>query len=167
MGLLEKPDTSRSTVDAARFNEKGIEETRRRHFDEGIEALRAAIRSDRKQPAYWNNLGSVYLTIDKPILASRCFRRAIGIDPNNALAWYNLGAARDALLDYDGAIENYARALELDPSLRNVSKNPSVVNNTHMAAISLTLYRKQAGALGAPLSSPGSHTEGRPAERQK
>lgn len=139
--------------EAERLNELGIKETRSSHFDEAIAHFKQAIRSDPRRPLYWNNLGSVYLSIGKYGPAVRAFQKAIRIDPNYAPAHYNLGAARDALLDYDRAVGSYARAFELDPALSDPVNNPPVVNNTHLTAVHLLIYQRQIGALGAALES--------------
>ena len=94
----------------------------------------------------WNNLGTAYLAMDKRSSAESAFKKAIHLDPNYALAHYNLGAVHDASLEYDAAVLSYARALELDPKLLDPAVNPTIVNNTHLAAVHLLLYNRQAGA---------------------
>ena len=150
----DRPEGGKAIVgESARWNEEGIRQTRARHFNEAIDAFKKAIDADKRQPILWNNLGSVYLTVSRLYAAEGAFKQALKLDPNFALAHYNLGAAYDANLDYEGAIESYARALELDPKLGDASYNPPVVNNSKMTEVHLLLYKRQAGALGAPLTS--------------
>ena len=77
--------------------------------------------------------------------------RSVEIDPFIAEAHYNLGAAYDALNEYDKAIEEYMIALTLDPKLGDVRYNPQVVNNDRMDVVQLLLYQRQLGTRGLPL----------------
>ncbi|HEX4823494.1 MAG TPA: tetratricopeptide repeat protein [Candidatus Polarisedimenticolaceae bacterium] len=104
-----------------------------------------------KDPTIWLNLGTIQRTNHSLGDAAGSFKRAIALDPNNALAHYNLGAVYDAEKSYDDAIEEYRRALVLDPDLADPRKNPQVVNNENLMAVRLTIYANQAGALGLPL----------------
>ena len=83
--------------------------------------------------------------------AESAFKKALAINPAHALAHYNLGAVYDADKKYDEAIEEYRRALVLDPGLADPRKNPQVVNNEYLLAVKLTIYENQAGSLGLPL----------------
>lgn len=148
--------------EAARLTELGLQLMRQRHFAEAIDTFKSAASADSKHPVLWNNLGSAYLTLGKPIKAQGAFSRAISLDPNYAMAHYNLGAVLDEGLDYDGAVASYARALELDPALGRPEKNPSVVNNTHLAAVHLVLYKRQVGALGTGITPVTGPDEGSP-----
>jgi tetratricopeptide (TPR) repeat protein len=49
--------------------------------------------------------------------AAEAFSRRIAIDPENALAWLNLGTAQALQGDYPAAIEALNRAVRLDPKL--------------------------------------------------
>lgn len=145
--------------EAARWTELGLQQIRLRHFKEGIEAFRKATDEDPKHPVVWNNLGSAYLSLGNPLKAKGAFKKAISLDPNYAMAHYNLGAVLDDELDYDGAVVSYARALELDPALGSAEKNPAIVNNSHLAAIHLVLYKRQVGALGTGITATETVTE--------
>ena len=59
--------------------------------------------------------------------------------------------SHDLQKSYDAAIEEYRRALVIDPSLSDPRKNPQVVNNENMVAVRLKIYQNQAGSLGLPL----------------
>ena len=149
------------TGEAARWTQEGSRQIKERHFAEALGAFKHAADLDSNHPVVWNNLGTAYLTVDKPMKAESAFRRAIKLDPNYAMAHYNLGAVRDARLDYDGAIASYARAFELDPLLADPKNNPAVVNNTHLAAVNLILYQRQLGALGTGIT-PVKHADDEP-----
>ncbi|MCX5666859.1 MAG: tetratricopeptide repeat protein [Candidatus Omnitrophica bacterium] len=43
------------------------------------------------------------------------FNKAIEVNPNDPLAFYNRGSAYDCKRDYDKAISDYSKAIELNP----------------------------------------------------
>ena len=139
--------------EATRWTIEGVQQLKARHLPEAVNAFEKAADADPNHPVVWNNLGTAYLALDHGGKAEGAFKRAIGLDPNYALAHYNLGSVRDAALDYDGAISSYARALELDPKLDDPAVNPAIVNNTHLAAVHLILYRKLGGTLGGSVTT--------------
>lgn len=53
------------------------------------------------------------------------FRRAVEIDPNNAMAHNNLAVALEANGDFDAAAKEYREALRLDRSNQHIQKNYS------------------------------------------
>jgi tetratricopeptide (TPR) repeat protein len=110
-----------------------------------------ALRLDRSDATLWLNLGTIQQTLGQERDAQNSFQKAIDIDPNGALAHYNLGAIYDHRKKYDDAIEQYRIALVLDPSLGDPRTNPQVVNNEHLLAVRLEIYRNQGGSLGLPL----------------
>ena len=97
------------------------------------------------------NLGTINQTLHQTGAAESAFQKCVSIDPNHALAHYNLGTVYDSKKEYDAAVEEYRRALVLDPGLGDPRKNPQVVNNEHLLAVKLQIYSNQAGALGLPL----------------
>ena len=110
-----------------------------------------ALRLDRTDATLWLNLGTIQQTLGRDKDAESSFEKAIDLDPNGALAHYNLGAIYDRRKKYDDAIEQYRVALVLDPSLGDPRTNPQVVNNEHLLAVRLEIYRNQGGSLGLPL----------------
>jgi tetratricopeptide (TPR) repeat protein len=110
-----------------------------------------ALRLDENDPRLWQNLGTIRRTVGSLGPAASAFKRAIELDPVNAMAHYNLGAVYDAQKNYDEAIDEYRRALVLDPELADPRKNPQVVNNENLLAVKLKIYNDQAGSLGLPL----------------
>jgi Tfp pilus assembly protein PilF len=53
------------------------------------------------------------------------FRRAVEIEPDNAMAHNNLAVALEANGDFDGALREYREALRLDRSNQYIQKNYS------------------------------------------
>lgn len=58
--------------------------------------------------------------------AEQAFAAAIAIDPENALAVFDLGTVRDARGDTAGARDLYARAVEIDPEFADAHFNLAV-----------------------------------------
>jgi tetratricopeptide (TPR) repeat protein len=110
-----------------------------------------AVKLQPADPTLWLNLGTIRRTAGSASGATAAFKKTIELDPGNAWAHYNLGAVYDAEKEYDAAIEEYRRALVLDPDLADPRKNPQVVNNENLLAVKLEIYRNQAGSLGLPL----------------
>ena len=110
-----------------------------------------ALRLKHDDTTLWLNLGTLRRTMGTLGSAESAFKKALDLDPNNALAHYNLGAVYDADTKYDAAIEEYRRALVLDPDLADARKNPQIVNYENMLAVKLQIYHDQAGSLGLPL----------------
>lgn len=102
-------------------------------------------------PTTWLNLGTIQRSIGELGSAAGSFKHAISIDATNGLAHYNLGSVYDADHKYDDAIEEYRRALILDPTLADPRKNPQVVNNENLLAVQLSIYSNKSSALGLPL----------------
>jgi tetratricopeptide (TPR) repeat protein len=80
--------------------------------------------------------------------AKSSFEKAIGIDATHARAHYNLGIHHDDHGNYDGAIEEYTRALLLDPRLGDASYNPQVVNNQRLLVVRMGLYERKSKTVG-------------------
>ena len=110
-----------------------------------------ALRLEENDARLWLNLGTIRRTVGSLGPAAAAFKKAIALDPVNAMAHYNLGAVYDAQKNYDEAIDEYRRALVLEPDHADPRKNPHVVNNENLLAVRLQIYHDQAGSLGLPL----------------
>jgi len=146
LGLIETGKASAAQVNdfAAYLAKKGAVQV-------ALQFQQYATQLAPNDPTVWSNLGSMQRTAGHLGAAESAFKKAIALDPTDALAHYNLGATYDSDKDYDNAIEEYRRALILDPGLADPSKNPQVVNNENLLAVELTIYQNQSGALGLPL----------------
>ena len=67
------------------------------------------------------------------------YNKALKIDPENALIYYNLGVVKDDLEDYSGAVIYYTKAIEIDPEYASSYLNRGVIKdyelNDHYGAI--------------------------------
>lgn len=80
------------------------------------------------------NLGGAYILLAKWNKAVRVLSKAAELHPDNAMLWSNLGAAHLGRLELAGpqqqqrAIRAYARALEVDPTARNVNYHLGLIH---------------------------------------
>jgi tetratricopeptide (TPR) repeat protein len=82
------------------------------HFQRAIEQ---PISSYLKLGTY-TNWGTMRMQQNNPVAAQVLFERAVQIEPEFALGWFNLGTAFKALGNLDSAIPCYQRAIALDPT---------------------------------------------------
>jgi len=110
-----------------------------------------AIDLVQEDPVLWLNLGSLHRQLGNYSAATSAYGRVLQLDPNNALAHYNLATIFDAQKKYESAIEAYTVALTLDPALGDPSSNPQAANNKRLLAVKLMLYQQGTGSIGTPL----------------
>lgn len=79
------------------------------------ESLLRELSGRERRFEYLNVLGAVLAGQGKLQDAVATFQRAVEIDPQSAIAAYNLGNALSALGQFDEAIEIYHRSTQLDP----------------------------------------------------
>ncbi len=118
---------------------------------EALEYYDVALRIDRSDPLLWINAGLLQLKTDNLSAAATNFSRALTLDPNNAMAHYNLGSTLHAMEKYEDAVMEYKVALSLDPALGDTASNPSAAHNNLLTAVKLLLYQEQSGSLSLPL----------------
>ena len=86
----------------------------------GEQALRTLLGANRNHASGLFTLGVLRLGQAQFEVARRCFERLRRCAPPQAVALFQLGQAREALGDLEGAIEAYIEALRLDPSANDV-----------------------------------------------
>ncbi|MCP9883869.1 tetratricopeptide repeat protein [Synechococcus sp. ATX 2A4] len=86
----------------------------------GEQALRALLSANRNHASGLYTLGVLRLGQAQFEVARRCFERLQRCAPPQAAALFQLGQAREALGDVEGAIEAYLEALRLDPAANDV-----------------------------------------------
>jgi tetratricopeptide (TPR) repeat protein len=82
-------------------------------YDEAIEVLRPAIVKQPEHPLLWNTMGTVVAEQGDFPNAAIFFEEALRLDPKFFRARFNLGNARLALGDYQGALEAVEAALAM------------------------------------------------------
>ncbi len=117
----------------------------------GAQFQEYAVHLNPHDATLWLNLGTIRRAAGSLGPAASAFKKTIDLDAGNAMAHYSLGSVYDAGKDYDAAVEEYRRALVLDPTLADPKKNPQVINNEHLLAAKLQIYQEQGGSMGLPL----------------
>lgn len=89
----------------------------------------------------YNQQGLEYLIENKVTPAMRSFERAVALDPESAEAHYNLGNAYEEVFDYDKALIEYRRAVDINPKfqagLTNLARLYMVQRSDYQKAIDL------------------------------
>src|SRR3989338_7098103 len=125
---------------AAAYNNRGNAYANKGQYDRAIEDYNKAIALDPNYAKAYNNRGGAYDNKGQNDRAIEDYNKAIALDPNNAAAYNNRGAvyAKNSLIkalldknknpriadvyknnadeDYDRAIEDYNKAIALDPN---------------------------------------------------
>lgn len=93
-------------------------------------------------------LGLCQIELRNYLRAGEALRRATRLDPTDKASWNNLGIARRAVGDLEGAQAAFARALDLDPSFVNAAANARLLRSD------VARRRGEAGqAADSPLAS--------------
>jgi len=87
------------------------------------------------------------------------FRRAVELDPSNAMAHNNLAVAYEANGDFDSAAKEYREALRLDRGNQYIQKNYS----RYVEFLSKNKKRQQKNAAAAKAAAAASSGSSRPA----
>lgn len=85
--------------------------------DESLASFRRAVQLAPRHAESWNSLGSVYIERHGDLRqAEECFRHALEINPNDALAHHNMGVLAQIRGDLDGALAKFRLAQRLEPA---------------------------------------------------
>lgn len=95
-------------------------------FDQAIEQLQLAIKTNPECAEAYNNLADVYRKLGQYADAIQVYNRVIQVRPRYAPAYYELGITYDRLGQYQQAIQAYASALEVKPDYVQAYSNLGV-----------------------------------------
>ncbi len=98
------------------FKDKG-------QFKEAIESYIYSLRLRPEVPEPYNNLGTVYIAMQRLKEAISCFQKALQINQDFAIAHFNLANAYRDSKEEHSAISHYLRAIELDPQMHDAAYN--------------------------------------------
>lgn len=88
-------------------------------------AFAAALKARPRFAVAWNNLGALYLGLDRYAEAEKCFRAAIKVDPDHSKARYNLAVTRFKQGEYREALSMYLDLRKRDQAYVDLRTNPS------------------------------------------
>ena len=124
----------------------------RRHFPEqAAEQYEMAAKLDSKNYVALYNLGLLHETRGKTRAAISAFRRSISRKPGFPPSRFHLGLLYERENRLDDAVAQYAKALRIDPAMRDPKRNPLVVDSELMYRASLANYShdRAVAAMGA------------------
>ncbi len=112
----------------------------RRFPDQAAEQYEIAAKLDKKNFVALYNLGLRLETQGKDGDAISAFKKSISRKPGFPPSRFHLGLLLERRNDLDAAVEEYAKALRIDPSMRDPRRNPLVVQTELMYQASLVNY---------------------------
>jgi tetratricopeptide (TPR) repeat protein len=116
--------------------QKGFPNDAEREFERAVDV-------DRQYFPAWYNLGLVRAARGDEGGARRAFSRTVHYKPGHAMALFQLGLIEEKLHHTDRAIELYAKALSINPSLIEPGVNPRVVDTELIHRVLLAMYGKE------------------------
>lgn len=87
----------------------------RHELQPALEGYRATLAEEPRNAVAWNGVGLVLMELKRYAEARTAFQRAVESDEGLASAHYNLSFTLSQLGDFDGALHETRRALELEP----------------------------------------------------
>ncbi len=114
------PDSVMANASYADFLDK------RQRLDEALQVIERLWRRVEMRP-YLSNVA--YSVLEKKREYARCaefLQEALVVEPNNAIAWQNVGNCRNSQGDYSGAADAFARAVELRPERNSIRETLAI-----------------------------------------
>ena len=112
----------------------------RRFPEQAAEQYEIAAKLDKKNFIALYNLGLLRETQGKYGDAMSAYKKSISRKPGFPASHFHLGLLYERQNDLDAAVEQYAKALRIDPSMRDPRRNPLVVQTDLMYQASLVNY---------------------------
>ncbi len=129
-------------VSAPLHNDLGNLLVARRFPKEAREQYEIAMRLDKTSYLAPYNMGIALETEGRTGAAIAAYEKSISRNRGFPPARFRLGRLYERRGSTSAAIEQYARALEIDPSMRDLHRNPLVAETRLLDRISLTNYEK-------------------------
>ncbi|MBA3898755.1 MAG: tetratricopeptide repeat protein [Bacteroidetes bacterium] len=119
------------------FNNLAYEYMAENRFQEALHFLDIAIKLDPNYTDALGNIGNCFVQLKQPVQAEVYFTKAIDIDKDFLLGYYNLGLLNFSKGETEKAIEFYKKTLELEPgyfvSLNNLGSIYEELGETEKA----------------------------------
>ncbi|MFA5293560.1 MAG: tetratricopeptide repeat protein [Phycisphaerae bacterium] len=94
--------------------------------EEAIKELQEGVKF-KPDATTFNNLGVALASVGRLNEAIVCHKKAIGLNPKNAEAYYDLGNIMLATSKFDQAADEYSRALQIKPEYAKAHSNLAIV----------------------------------------
>jgi len=104
-----------SGIDREQMQAQFREAFGRRDYRKAMDACRALIEANPRDPVAWRDMGAIYTVLGQHEDAYEVLSRALNIDPKDARIYYNLGALSSHAGDHELAIPHYTKVTELAP----------------------------------------------------
>ncbi len=119
-----------------------------RHFPkQAAQQYEMAAKLDKSNFIADYNLGMLRETEGKTSDAIAAYKKSIARKPGFPPSRFRLGRLYEQTGDLDAAVEQYAKALRIDPSMRNPRRNPLVIDSTLMYRVSLANYERDVATV--------------------
>jgi tetratricopeptide (TPR) repeat protein len=115
----------------------------RRFAEDAQRQYETALELDRSHFLAAYNLGLFWETEGKPSRAMRAYRKSIARKPGFPHSHFRLGRLYERRGWNRAAVEEYAKALRLDPQMRNPRVNPLIVDTRLLDRVSLGNYPRE------------------------
>jgi 4-amino-4-deoxy-L-arabinose transferase-like glycosyltransferase len=120
--LCNIPVHDEQSLEASCYMNMGISASQAGDLPTGIDLLQRAIAEFPEMAEGYVNLGRAYMLNQQPVEAAESFRTALHLDPRLVGVHVQLGEAFEQLGERQLAIEQYQRALALNPSDRRATQ---------------------------------------------
>lgn len=128
--------------DATLRNDFGNLLALRKFPEQAAEQYEMAASLDAADFISYYNLGILRETEGKTSDAISAYKKSIARKPGFPQSRFRLGRLYEMQGNLDAAVEQYAKALRIDPTMRNPRRNPLVVDSELMYRVSLTNYER-------------------------
>lgn len=107
---------------APAYADRGTTNAMGKNFPQALADLEAAVQLGCQAPSIYTTLGTVQLQLNRPKAALEAFAKALALDPDYALTYYNRAAAHEKTMNKAAAVLDLRQclALESDPGFKKV-----------------------------------------------
>jgi tetratricopeptide (TPR) repeat protein len=122
--LYAFPKRNKPAFDADSLFEQALKAENNGNTEGAIQLYQQAIKNDPSDAGSWVNLGTIWFHRGNYVEAIFCYMRAMDVDPEFALAYFNLANLMDEIgIQTPEAIGYYEKAIQLDPKFADAYYN--------------------------------------------